>query len=133
MTRRKASTAAPMDPPNYGDVEHLNKYGYWPGKRVPKWAEQRAQELECDPTTSAVLMYAAKYEIDRLRAEYKRLKEDASPKKTRFVNEKDECLKIILDCNRGYQCCHRCPVLSCCDNTSENAMIVQGHKKDGQK
>jgi len=49
------------------------------------------------------------------------------------IDEKSKATEIIQDCNRGIQRCHECPILSCCDNTSENAEIVRKAKKNHGK
>lgn len=53
--------------PCYADVEHLRKQGTWPNGQVPAWADELSQKLQCFPVHSAVLEYAAAYEIQKLR------------------------------------------------------------------
>ena len=51
----------------YEDIQCLRNTGLWPNGRIPKWAEEKAQQLQCIPTNSAVIEYGLELEIQRLK------------------------------------------------------------------
>ena len=53
----------------YEDINHLWKFGYWPGREVPEWAKMEAENLQCEAAHVVVIQRGLVMEIDRLEAE----------------------------------------------------------------
>lgn len=51
----------------YADVQALRRDGWWPDKKVPAWAQERADHYQTAPTAVAVLESAYVEEIERLQ------------------------------------------------------------------
>jgi hypothetical protein len=60
--------------PCYADVKELMRTGYWPGRTVPPWAQERADAWDCSAACGAIREAAMVPHIEALEAEVARLR-----------------------------------------------------------